>query len=109
MVLLGNNRPCKVQGVGSVRVRLHNDVENVLTSVRYIPELTRNLISLGMLNELGFMIKVEAGTIKVLKGSLLVMKGIRKNAIYSLLGSTVIGFISTVAGSSLNNTMLWHK
>ena len=37
------------------------------------------------------------------------MKGIRKNGIYSLLGSTVIGSVSAVAGSSLNNTMLWHK
>ena len=67
MVLLGNNRPCKVQSVGSVRVRLHNDAEKVLTNVRYIPGLKRNLISLGMLDELGYMIKVEAGTIKVSK------------------------------------------
>ena len=109
VVLLGNNRPCKVQGVGFVRVKLHNDVEKVLTNVRYIPELKRNLIFLGMLDELGYLIKVEAGTIKVLKGSLLVMKGIRKNGIYSLLGSTIIHSISATTGSSLNNTMLWHK
>ena len=62
-----------------------------------------------MLDELGYMIKVEMGTIKVLKGSLLVMKGLRKNGIYLLLGSTIIGSVSAMAGSSLNNTMLWHK
>ena len=38
VVLLGNNRTCKVQDVGSVRVRLHNDVEKFLTNMRYIPE-----------------------------------------------------------------------
>ena len=106
VVLLGNNRLCKVQGIGSVRIKMHNDVEKVLTNVRFILELKRNLISLGTLGELGYVIKVEAGTIKILKGLLLVMKGIKKNDIYSLLGSTVIGSVSLVASSSLNNTML---
>ena len=80
-----------------------------MTNVRYIHELKRNMISLGMLDELGFLIKIEAGVIKVLKGSLLVMKGIKKNGIYSFLGSTVTGSTSIVAVSSLSNTMLWHK
>ena len=59
MVLLGNNRPCKVQGIGSVRIRFHSGAERVLTNVRYFPELKRNLISLEMLDELGFLIKIE--------------------------------------------------
>ena len=109
VVLLGNNRPCKVQGVGYVRLKLQNDIEKVLTNVRYIPERKSNLISLGMLDELGYLIKVEVGTIKVLKDSLLVMEGIRKNGIYSQLGSIVIGTVSIVAGSSLDNTTLWHR
>ena len=109
VVLLGNNKPCKVQGIGSVRIRMHNDTERVLTNVRFIPELKRNLISLGMLDELGYVIKVEAGTIKIMKGSLLVMKGLKKNGIYSVLGSTIIGLVSSVVGPSLNNTILWHK
>lgn len=109
VVLLGNNKPCKVKGIGSVRIRFHSGAEKVLTNVRYIPELKRNLISLGMLDELGYLVKIEAGMIKVLKGSLLVMKGVRKNGIYSLLGSTVIGSVSMVAGSTSTNTMLWHK
>ena len=82
VVLLGNNRLCKVQGISSVRIKMHNDVEKVLTNVTFILELKRNLISLGTLGELGYVIKVEAGTIKILKGLLLVMKGIKKNDIY---------------------------
>ena len=109
VILLGNNRPYKVQGTGSVRIKIHNDVEKLLTNVRFILELKRNLIALGIFDELGYVIKVEVGTIKVLKGSLMVMKGIKKSGIYSLLGSTVFGFVSLVIGSSLNNTMLWHK
>ena len=80
--------------------------ERILTKVRYIPELKRNLISLGMLDELGLVVKVENGILKILKSSLIMMKGVKKNGIYSLLGSTVVGSVSTVAGSSLNTTML---
>ena len=67
------------------------------------------MISLGALDELGYAIKMDAGLVKVMKGSLLVMKGVKKNGIYSLLGNTVIGSSSLVAGSSMNNTMLWHR
>ena len=90
-----------------MRIRLLNGVEKVLTHVRYVPELRRNLISLGMLDELGYVIKLESGSLKVLKGSLVVMKGVKRNGIYSLIGSTVVGSISAV--TTINNIMLWHK
>ena len=60
--------PCRVQGVGSVRIKMPNKVERVLTNVRFIPELKRNLISLGMLDDLGYVIKVESGFLKILRG-----------------------------------------
>ena len=40
---------------------------------------------------------------------MIVMKGIKKNGIYSLLGSTTVGSITSVHGYSMNNAMLWHK
>ena len=70
MVLLGNNKPCKVLRVGSIRIKMFNGMEKVLKGVSYIPELKRNLISLGMIDELGYTIKVEGGDLKILKGSL---------------------------------------
>ena len=109
IILLGNNKPCKVQGVGSVRIKMYNGVEKVLENVRYILELKRNLISLIMLDELGYVIKAEAGTFKISKGSLIVMKGVKKNGIYSLLGSTVVGLVSHVSSSLKNDSMLWNK
>ena len=109
MVLLGNNKPCKVLGVGSVRIKMFSGMEKVLKGVRYIPELKRNLISLGMIDDLGYTIKVERGDLKILKGSLIVMKGVKKNGIYSLLGNTVVGSLSTVTDSKINETMLWHR
>ena len=67
-VLLGNNSPCKVIGIGSVRIKTHDGLERVLPDVRHVPELKRNLISLGMLDQHGFSWKGEKGVLKVSKG-----------------------------------------
>ena len=74
LVFLRNNKPYQVKGIGSIRIRMHNGVEKVLSNVRFIPELKRNLISLRALHELGYVIKLEASLVKVMRGSLLVMK-----------------------------------
>ena len=50
-VLLGNNKACKIAGVGSVRFKLHDESIRLLTEVRYVPDLKRNLISLGELDK----------------------------------------------------------
>ena len=46
-VMLGNNKCCEIKGVGTVRIKFHDGIERVLSQVRYIPSLRRNLISLG--------------------------------------------------------------
>lgn len=46
-VLLGNTKACKIVSVGSVRFKLHDESIRLLTEVRYVPDLKRNLISLG--------------------------------------------------------------
>lgn len=53
-VLMGNNTVCKIAGIGTIKFRLHDGMMRTLSNVRYIPELKRNLISLGMLGENGY-------------------------------------------------------
>ena len=57
---------------------MHNGVKKVLSYVRFIPKLKRTLISLRALDELGYVIKLEVGLVKVMRGSLLEIKGIKK-------------------------------
>ncbi|KAL5552330.1 hypothetical protein UlMin_002506 [Ulmus minor] len=80
-VLLGNNSLCKVIGIGSVRIKTHDGFERVLPDVRHVPELNRNLISLGMLDQHGFSWKGDKGLLKVSKGSLVVMKGVKDRSL----------------------------
>lgn len=72
-----------------------------------MPELKRNLISLGMLDNMGCSIKLESGTLKVMRGSMILMKGDMKNGLYVLQGTAVIGDVG-VSNQNLDKTMLWH-
>nr|GEZ38931.1 retrovirus-related Pol polyprotein from transposon TNT 1-94 [Tanacetum cinerariifolium] len=59
---------------------------------RYIPELKRNLISLGTLEKEGFTVKLQSGKVKVINGSRVVLSGIQKdNCVYSLDGHAMAG------------------
>ncbi|GKA12355.1 retrotransposon protein, putative, ty1-copia subclass [Tanacetum coccineum] len=58
---LGDNRECKIRGIGKVRLQLRDGSSFVLHNVMYIPELKRNLISLGTLEKEGFTVKLQSG------------------------------------------------
>ena len=60
-VLLGNNLTCKVAGIKTVSIKMFDGVTRDLEQFRYVPNLKRNLISLGMLDQLGYSIKAENG------------------------------------------------
>ncbi|GJY11358.1 hypothetical protein Tco_0379543 [Tanacetum coccineum] len=50
-ILLGDGRECRVRGTGKVQVQMRNGSSFVLDNVRYVPELRRNLISLGTIEK----------------------------------------------------------
>ena len=57
-----------VVGMGDVRILLPNVYVWLLKKVRHIPELRRNLISIGQLDDEGHAILFVGGTWKVIKG-----------------------------------------
>jgi len=44
--------------------------------VRYVPQLKRNLISIGVLEALGLKISIKNGVLKMIKGSMVILKGV---------------------------------
>ena len=107
-VLMGNNMSCNVVGIGKVRLRMWDGLVKVLENVRHIPDLKRNLISLGMLDTKGYSYKSQGGVLKVIKGIIVVMKGMLKQGLYILEGATVVGE-SAVSLEKENVMKLWHK
>jgi len=70
-----------------------------MKEVRYVSQLKRNLIFLGALKTLGLVVSIRDGVLKMTKGSIVVMKGVRRNNLYYLKGSTVIDQVETSISS----------
>jgi len=56
----------------------------------------------------GFKVMLENGIIKVMNGSMIVMKGIRNRNLCYLKGSTVTGVLTIVVNSNEDATKLWY-
>ena len=107
-VLMGDNTPCDVKGIGSVKLKMADGTMKILKDVRYIPELKRNLISLGTLDTSGYEIKLRGGVLKVLKGIMVAMKGTLNQGLYILQGETITGE-NAISEHKPSPTDLWHR
>ena len=76
-VTLPNDERVKVKGIGEVVVMTHDGVKRRLGGVRYVPKLERNLISHGRLESKGCTFKASGGLLKVIKGSMVLIRGRR--------------------------------
>ena len=82
-----------------------------LTNVRHVPKLGKNLISLMALDDKGCKYSAGGGTIRVTKGALVVMKGIKIGSLYVLQVSIETDSAPTVSPSKQSEseqTRLWH-
>jgi hypothetical protein len=72
---MSDNSPCEVVGMGTMQIKIFNGVVRTLTKVCHVSSMSRNLISLIILDIKGYTYYVGDGALKVIKGSLVVMKG----------------------------------
>jgi len=49
---MGDDRPCNMEGIGTVLIKMFDEIAWELKDVRYAPQLKRNLISVGALKAL---------------------------------------------------------
>ena len=54
VVRMEDDNPCDIVGIGSIRIKTDDGMTHTLKNVRYIPGMTRNLISLSTLDAEGF-------------------------------------------------------
>ena len=111
VVLMGNDNTCQTKGIGTVRLKMHDGTIRRLTDVRYVPDLKKNLISLGVLDSSGYKVTMEGGVLKVVRGAFLAMKGTRQRNLYFLDGYTVIGRAADSSSSddeASDTSRLWH-
>jgi len=92
-----------------VKIKFHDGKIRKLMGVRHIPNLSKNLISLGFLEEKGCKFQSDGGVLRVSKRALTIMRG--KRNLYFLQGSTVTSSVSVASSdptSDVDVTKLWH-
>ena len=66
-----------------------------LMNVRHVPNLKKNLLSLGALEAQGCKFSDADGDIKVTKGSMTILKGKQTMNLYKMIESIIVGDAST--------------
>ena len=79
-----------------------------LKEVRYIPCITKNLISVGALEAEGLRGTLGEGVLMISSDSLVVLKSIRHNNLYYLIGSAVTGLASS-GQLDTDSIKSWHS
>jgi len=105
---MGDDRPCKMEGIGTVQIKIFDGMVRELKKVRYVPQLKRNLISVGALEILGLEVSIRDGVLKMTKSSIVILKGVRRNNLYYLKGSIVTGQVATSIDSDDDSTRLCY-
>ena len=100
---MGNNNARKTMGICIIQLKNHDGSIQVLTVVRYVPILKKNLISLGVLESKWLTITLRDGFLKVVVGALTVIKGTRRNNLYYFQKITVIGSALTISEKDINS------
>jgi hypothetical protein len=104
-VHLGDDAPCKILGMGKVKIKKNNGNQWLLKEVRHVPDLRKNLISTGNLESEGCISIFTDKVWNVTKGSLVIEKGEKVGTLYLCIGNTdssiSLDFIRV-------DTSLWH-
>jgi len=91
-----------------VRIKTDDGIVQELKEVRYVPQLKRSLISVGTLETLGLLVSIRDGVLKMIKGSIVVMKSILRNNLYYLKITIVTGQVETSISSDDVCTQVWQ-
>ncbi|GFY96344.1 hypothetical protein Acr_11g0006500 [Actinidia rufa] len=99
-IWMANNKASRVVGRGSVRFRMADGRSVTLTEVRHVPNLRKNLISIGMLDAKGCSFDASGGILRVSKGNKEMLWGKKTRGLYRLEGNVQTGGATVRHGSS---------
>ena len=104
-VYLVGGQSLDVMDIGDVRIKQPNGSIWKLQKVRYIPQLKKNLISVGRLDDSGHSISFRDGEWKVTKSSIVIARGNKRSTLYMTMESGDVVVI-TVGN---DDASLWHN
>ncbi|GFY95137.1 hypothetical protein Acr_10g0005220 [Actinidia rufa] len=99
-IWMANNTSSRVVGRGSVRFRMADGRSMTLTEIRHVPNLRKNLISIGMLDAKGCSFDASGGILRVSKGNKEMLWGKKTGGLYRLEGNVQTGGATVRHGSN---------
>lgn len=94
----------------SVCFRREDGAEITLEDVIHVPDLKRNLISLGYYDEKNYTILMKGGILKVLQGSKVIIEGVKGSSnIYTLKAKAVVNMTSISVMEEESRSQLCHS
>ena len=106
---MGNNVACKTVGIGTIKIKMYDGIVRTLAEVWHIPDLKKNLISLGSPDSNGSKVSAEGGVIKVVKGALVLTRGNRVGNLYISSGNTITSGVAVVKDQQILVLVLRKK
>ena len=74
-VVMDDDRPCHMERIGIVLIKMFDGMVRELKCVRYVPQLKRNLIFVGVLKALGLKVSIRDRVLTMVKGSMVCFEG----------------------------------
>jgi hypothetical protein len=105
-VRLGDDAPCKIFGMGKLKIKQRNGNQWLLKEVRHVPYLRKNIISTRKLESEGCISIFTDKAWNVTKGSLVIKNGEKVGTLYLCTGN--IDSSISLAFTSVDTT-LWHR
>ena len=88
-VFLGDDSTTRIIGQGKVKLRLIDGRIRTLPSLLHIPRLARNLIFVRKMDDAGVKTIFEKETYRMVRGVMVLLKGVQFGTLYKLQGSTI--------------------
>lgn len=105
---MGNHNACKIDGIGFIKIRMYDGTTQTLKHVRHVPDLKKNLISLGILDSSDYIFKYDHRGLKIIKNSNIIMKGVKQNGLHVLEGLFVPVLSALQVDYDIDRAKLWH-
>lgn len=106
-VRLGDYSSLEIKGIGIVPFRMHDNKIRVLQLVRWVPDLKRNLLFESMFDDLHCHIHTHNGIINVTKNGNILIKSVKKNGLYHVMGAPELNALSNSMSAcmTMNDTL----
>ena len=97
---MANETVSRVVGIGTICVKTSVGTKLVLNNVKHAPDVRLHLISVGVLDDEGYVSTNDDGKWKFIKGSLVVARGNKRRSLYWTTTTACVDMVNAVESDS---------